>query len=221
LALAATTSAFAGRPFTTEDAAILGSRECHVETWLDRSRVATDYWLVPACNLGAHIEWQFGGARRRESRRSALSESYAQAKTVFRHDDNAAWNAGLVVGVVRRPADSLDDGWRNPYVLVPFTIGTPGSASLHANVGWRRDSSRRNVTLWGIASESAVHGGFAWLGEVFGENRERPFLRIGGRYALVKDHVDIDLSMVTRRRAAREERWVSLGVTVQSGRFLH
>jgi hypothetical protein len=214
--------AFAGRPFTAEDASMLEDKTCQVEAWVDRGRGATSSWVVPACNFGANIEWQAGGARTRAEGRSMLSEAYAQAKTVFPNVEDSPWNVGLVLGVIRRPLEERANGWQNPYALVPFTL-TPSDTphAFHASVGWRQDrADRRNVTLWGIAAEARLSERFALLGEAFGENAQRPFVRMGARYSAIKDRLDVDLSLVTRPGGTREERFVSLGVTWQSGRIL-
>jgi hypothetical protein len=145
-----------------------------------------------------------------------------QAKTVLRHDADASWNAGLVMGLHRRRADASDEGGNTPYALVPFTVSSQDAANaLHVTLGWQRDrNSHRDVTVWGVAGEMAAGKGFTVLGEVFGENAARPFVRIGARYAAVKDRVDVDLSIVGRSGGGRDERIVSLGVTLQTGRFL-
>lgn len=214
--------AFAGRPFTTEDASVLDNKACQVEAWVDRSKVATSSWFVPACNFGANIEWQAGAARTHAEGRSMFSESYAQAKTVFPNAEDSPWNVGLVLGAIRKPLEAQYNGWDNPYAIVPFSITPSGTANaFHANIGWRRDrAENRNVTLWGIAVEAGAGERFTLHGEVFGENAQRPLLRIGARYAAIRDHLDFDLSMVTRPGGTKEERFVSLGVTWQSGRIL-
>ena len=214
--------AFAGRPFTTEDARVLGDKQCQIETWVDRSRSATSASLVPSCNFGANIQWQVGGSRVRESGETVFSEASVQAKTVLPSADDAPWNAGLVLGVIRRVRESQGNGWDNPYAIVPITFSPPDSSTaLHVNIGWRHDrSGNRNLTLWGLAAETGAGERWTLLGEAFGENSQRPFMRLGVRYAAIKDHLEFDLSAVTRPGGTREERFVSLGVTWQSGRIL-
>lgn len=58
------------------------------------------------------------------------------------------------------------------------------------------------------------------VAEAFGRNAERPFLRAGGRVSVIRDSLDLDLTVVTRPGGTRDERFVSLGVFWQSGRFL-
>jgi hypothetical protein len=214
--------AFAGRPLTTEDASVLPDKACQVEAWVDRGRTATNTWVVPACNFGANIEWQAGGVRTHAEGQTITSEMYAQAKTVFRGAPDAPLKAGLILGVTRRPIEPEHNGWHNPYAIVPLTYTQRDSTNtFHTALGVRHDrSSGRNVTLWGIAAERAIGERFTALGEVFGENARNPFYRIGGRYTAIRDHLDIDLTIVARPGGTREERFVSLGVTWQSGRFL-
>jgi hypothetical protein len=213
--------AFAGRPLTTEDASVVEDKACQLETWLDRSREATHGWLVPACNFGANIEWQAGFARTREDGRSRFSEAYFQAKTFWSLAEDAPWAIGLVTGVARKQRET-HRGWESPYVIVPLSVTSDRNATtFHFSVGWSHDrAARRNATLWGVAAETAISPRLTLLGETFGENGARPFIRAGGRFSVVKDLLDADLSYVTRPGGPRAERYVSLGLFWQTGRFL-
>ena len=202
---------------------MLGDKRCQVEAWSDRSRESTQGWFVPACNFGANIEWQVGFGRAREEGASRFSESYAQGKTVFKAiEDDSPWGVGLVLGVIRRPRQAARRGWDNPYAIVPVSAAR-GEALVHVNVGWSRDAeASRDVTLWGLAFEAPPVGAVTPLAEAFGENRERPFLRAGVRISLLKEEmgVDLDLTVVARPGGTRDERFISLGVFWQSGRWL-
>lgn len=215
--------AHAGRPLTTEDAAILDAKKCQVESWVDRGKDATTGWFVPACNLGLDTEFQVGVARTRADGEARFSEAYIQAKTLLREmTDPEPWGVGLVVGVTKRPLNETHRGWQNPYVLVPFTqliCNTP--LTFHANVGWARDrEARRDVTLWGAALEAKVGERLTLLGEAHGQNSEKPFVRVGGRWAAIDGRLDVDLTWVTRPGGSSNERLVSLGVTWYSGALL-
>jgi hypothetical protein len=223
IAVGVATASHAGRPLATEDAAILDTGHCQVEAWIDRARDSTQGWLVPACNFGFDTEVQVGGARTRADGDTRFSEAYAQAKTLLRKPtEQEPWGVGLVVGVVRRPLNEVHRGWDNPYVLVPFTqaiCGTP--FTFHANVGWFRNrEARRDLTLWGAAIEAAVTPRATLLAEAYGENSEKPFVRIGGRWIAIQDRLEVDLTWVTRPGGASEERFVSLGVTWYGGALL-
>jgi hypothetical protein len=218
--LALALPAGAGRPFTTEDANVLDDRRCQVEAWIDRSRVATDSWLVPACNFGGGVEWQLGLGRNHSKGRSAFAEAYAQAKAVYPMPEDLAWDVGLVLGVRHQPGEE-HRRWVNPYALVPFSVSPTESLALHANIGTVRDhASRRNLTLWGVAAEVAVREALTLLAEAYSENSRRPFVRLGARYAVIGDKLDFDFTIVSRPGGTPQERFVSVGVTWQSGRFL-
>lgn len=200
---------------------MLEDKRCQVEAWADRGDGWTQGWLVPACNFGLGIEWQAGIARTRQDGRWFTSESYAQAKGLFKEiDDRSPWGVGWVVGITRDPLRATRRGWQDPYVIVPASVAI-GEALLHANLGWSRDrAERRDSALWGAAVE--VPGGerITWVAEAFGERSENPFLRAGLRYTVVKDVLELDLTVVNRPGGTREERFISLGVFWQSGRFL-
>ena len=201
LALALALPAHAGRPLTTEDAAVLEDKACQLEAWVDRTRESTTGWFVPACNFGLGIEWQVGFARERVDGATRFPDSYAQAKGLFREaSDTSRWSAGWVAGTTGD----------NPYVLLPVSFSA-GSFNFHIQPGWARDrEARRNLTVWGVAVEHTTKP-LDLVAEVFGQNSEKPFVRAGVRWTPIIDYLDIDLSFVTRPGGTREERLVSIG----------
>ena len=221
LLVAAPTASLAGRPLTTEDASVLEDQRCQVEAWIDRGRDASQAWLAPACNFSAGIEWQAGIARTRESGRSFTTATYAQAKGLFKESDDASpWGVGWVVGINRDLLRETHRGWKDPYVLVPASVAL-GDVLIHANLGWSRDrAERRDRSIWGAAIEIPAGTHVTWVAEAFGEGSEKPFLRAGARIGVVKEVLDIDVTVVSRPGGTREERYISLGVFWQSGRFL-
>ena len=218
--LLAALPAIAGRPLTTEDASVLEDKRCQLEAWLDRGHDATQAWLAPACNFGAGIEWQAGGARLRSEGSTRFSEAYLQAKTLFPAATASPWRAGIVIGVAKRPLNERHRGFHHPYVTIPVSFEI-GEAMIHANGGWSRDrEAGRNLATWGLAGEALLSESLTVVAEAFGQDRERPLLRAGVRLSVVKEILDLDLTVVTRPGGTRDERFVSLGVFWQSGRFL-
>ncbi len=207
--------ALAGRPLSTEDASTLDDTACQLESWVNRSRGdVDDFSFVPACALFG-VEWQAGGARTREAGSSALTAAFVQGKHAFRSVDDGDWGYGLVVGLTRFPKREAKNDWGDPYLLVPVSVGLGEDketrALLHLNVGTARlRDEARNLTLWGVALEKPVTGRLTLLGEAFGENATKPFLRAGGRYTLF-DKFDVDLTWVTRSGGTKEERYWSVG----------
>jgi hypothetical protein len=219
--LATACSAWAGRPLTVEDASVVEDHGCQVEAWIDRSRDATTGWVVPACNLFWNTEWQAGFARSHEGQ-TRFSDAYFQAKTLLQEvRDDSPWGVASVIGVTRKPLNETHRGYDNPYAIAVLTIAA-GSAPVlvHGNLGWTHDRERsRDTTVWGVAAESPVSASIAVMGEVFGENADRPFWRIGARWTAVPKHLEVDLSYLARSGATAAERFISVGVTWQTGRL--
>lgn len=207
--------ALAGRPLNTEDASTLDDTACQLESWVNRSRGdLSDFSFVPACAL-LGVEWQAGGVRTREAGTSATTAMFVQGKHAFRSVDDGDWGIGIVAGLARFPRRDAENGWGDPYLIVPVSFGLGEDkdtrALLHLNVGTARVRDEgRNLTLWGVALEKPVTQRLTLLGEAFGENASKPFVRVGGRYTLF-EKFDVDLTWVTRSGGTGEERFWSLG----------
>lgn len=213
----------AGRPLSTEDASVVDAKACQLEMWVDRSREATEWWTVPACNFGLGIEWQVGGARTFAAGTSVYSQAYAQAKAAFVSVSDSPWGVGLVVGAVRFPQREAGTKRDDPYLLVPvsFQLGSE-TRLLHLNAGSVRNREEgRNLTLWGVAFETALAGTLiTLLGEAFGENSRKPFFRVGGRWSAIPNRLDFDLTAVDRSGGTRAERFISLGLYFKTDAFI-
>ena len=206
-------TAHAGRPLSTEDAGVVGHNACQLEAWIDRSREATTAWAVPACNFGLGIEWQAGFARTYENSESAFSESYVQAKKVFVEPTEGGWGFGLVVGLARIARRDSHRGWEDPYAIIPLTVTPDAKNTIHVNAGWSRNrETGSNSTLWGVAGEHALSDRVALVGEVFGTDRERPFVRFGTRVTAAKG-LDFDVTFVARPGGSTADRYLSVGLT--------
>ena len=213
--------ALAGRPLTTDDAAIVEDKGCQLETWVDRSTSATAGWAAPACNFGLGIEWQLGFAHTRADGIEPFSDEYAQLKTMLREPTDASpWGVALTVGANRHPGSATYRGWGNAYVLLPFTV-TSGIYTLHVQPGWSRDrASDRDAFAWGVAGEAELSERVAVVAEAFGENAHKPYLRAGFRWTVIRNHLSFDLTQVVRSGGTRAERYTSLGLAWQTGAIL-
>jgi hypothetical protein len=219
LVAVATTAVHAGRPLTTEDAAVVQDQACQLESWIDRSRAGTQAWAVPACNFGGGIEWQAGFARTRADGRSMFSSAYAQAKKVLREPEAGSFGVGVVAGATRSPLRATHRGYEDPYAIGIVTVPM-GATLVHVNAGWSRDRERRDDSLtWGLAAEHAVTERWSAVAEAFGDHRTRPIYRAGARVAAAKG-LDFDLTVVTRAGGTRADRYLSAGFTWQGAPFL-
>ena len=213
--------ALAGRPLTTEDATTREDGTCQIEAWVDRTRAnTTGLFTVPACAI-AGVEFQAGIARERAGGRLQTVSEFVQAKHAFRDIDDGAWGAGLVVGMARFPQREAKTGWGDPFATAIVSVGLAEDREtrplLHLNLGTTRvGDERRSLTTWGVAVEKPVAERLTVLAEAFGENRNRAFLRAGGRFT-VFEGLDADLTYVTRTGGPREERLWSIGIHWEPG----
>lgn len=222
--LACTLPAHAGRPLSTEDATTLDDGACQLESWANRTRAnTTEMVAVPACAfLG--VEAQLGTGWTREGGESKLAAQFFQLKHAFRNVDDGAWGIGLVAGLARNRLRETRSDWGDPYFIVPFSFGLGEDkdtrALVHLNLGTTRNREEaRNLTLWGVALEKPVMDRLTLLGEAYGENTRKPFYRAGGRYTVIPDHLDIDLTWVGRSGGAKEDRLWSLGFHLEGDVF--
>jgi hypothetical protein len=212
--------AHAGRPLTTEDVATLEDKACQVEAWVDRSRVDTRAWAVPACNFGWGIEWQAGFARAHENNGSAFSESYVQGKKVIVPPAEGRVGFGVVAGFARIVRRDTHRGWEDPYAILPVTWTPKQATAMHHNIGWTRDKhSASDSTLWGIAGEQAISPRWTLVAEAFGTDRDRPYGRLGARMSAAKG-LDFDFTVVARSGGPSADRYLSIGLTWATSPFL-
>lgn len=213
--------ALAGRPLSTEDAATREDGTCQIEAWADRTRAnTTGLFAVPACAV-AGVEFQAGVARERADGRTRTVSEFVQAKHAFRSIDEGAWGAGLVVGMARFPQRETKAGWGDPFATAIASVGLAEDREtrplLHVNLGTARIGDEgRSITTWGLAIEKPLTERLTVLAEAFGENRNRAFLRAGGRYTVIEG-LDADLTYVTRAGGPREERFWSIGIHWEPG----
>ncbi|MGZ5073010.1 MAG: hypothetical protein ACXWBL_07725 [Usitatibacter sp.] len=161
LAGASALDAGAARPMITDDARIVDSKACQVESWIKRNRDSTEFWALPACNPTGNVELTFGGARTRENGESAFTDEQVQAKTIFRPLETNGWGVGLAVGTVRHPRREVESGWPGDvYFYVPASFSyLDDKWVVHVNAGVTRlRDEGRNLATWGATSR---HGAWA------------------------------------------------------------
>jgi hypothetical protein len=205
----------AGRPLSTDDATILGPKDCQLETWVDRSRVATGLLAAPACNFGGNFEWQVGASRTHAEGSGALSQTYVQGKTAFVSVDDNPWGVGLTAGVQRFPLRETESGWKQSLrararEFPAWNRGSPAPPER----GLVRNSERSATPPSGESPSRRRFPAipFTVVGEVFGENASRPFYRLGGRWTQVARNLDVDLTYVARVPGERSRRKSCLGL---------
>ncbi|CAN7571019.1 hypothetical protein LJR289_004067 [Pseudoduganella sp. LjRoot289] len=212
-------AAHAGRPMAADDAAILDPRQCQFETWAQHSRAQNEYWLVPACNIGAGWELAAGAARTRGLQGGGRSTlGLLQAKTLLRAPQDDGWGLGLVLAGQFRP----DAGGHGDLSMnVPLSVELAGErVQMHANVGWLRQRGQADQPgpglqrTWALGLELAAGGRGALTLEAYGRQREASYLQLGTRYSLVPGRADIDFSYGDRAGRRGAGRYLAVGLTL-------
>ena len=205
-------AAHAGRPMMVDDAAIVGARNCQLESWVQNNPDSREYWAVPACNLGGNLEVAFGGARI-DGPQGPHGAGVLQGKTLFKPLERNGWGAGLVFG---------DQFSGETGVVGDLYISAPVSFSfhddrflVHANLGWLREKiAARSVATWGVGAETKLSDRTTLTTETFGQQHGKPFVQLGLKHWLVVDRVQLDATYDNRVGGRGAERFVSLGAVL-------
>ena len=217
LTLWACTPAQAARPFVTEDAGVLDRGSCEFEASYGSasqrgSAKQHRWWLQPVCGVGARTQLAIGtGAVHGDGVRikgvAVLGKTWLTTPT----DDGP--NLALAYGA--STAKEAGDRWRHDAKALNL-VGTlrSGVSTWSANLGWSRDViARQTSTTWALGWERPVFDGLDAGIDVFGDDREDPWLNLGLRWT-VADGVWLDTSYARQANAARAR---SLNVGLRLG----
>ncbi len=207
--------AHAGRPMVTEDAGVLDSGDCELESfkaWA-RARQSASEQLLSAqigCGIGwnsqlalAASRWQSGSARTPGltlSGKTALNQAT---------EGGAAWALAWAVA-------AEDDGsWSHTGHALNGVVSVPlnDTLNLHANLGWshaRRE--HQQTTHWAIGLEQSLNDRWDLTGESFGDDRDHdPWFQIGLRWAALPERLSLDTSL-GRQSGSQQATVFSLGL---------
>ena len=203
--------ALAGRPLATEDADTLEAGACEWESFAGRASArgapSVRAWATQAgCGIG---------------HRAQVALAYGEAKsggvTV------PAWTLGGKLGLVPRAdgATGITLAWALGAEKVPggsmkhetsllnlvATREVADGVLAHLNLGWTRsESSRRSTTLWNAAVEGGVGHGIDLMAELYGDDRDRPWIGTGIRWTL-SDTFSVNASYAVQNEAVRVKLW--------------
>jgi hypothetical protein len=213
-ALFACTCAEATRPMVVDDASITGPGNCQVESWTQRIPGRTEYWVMPACNVGGTWELAAGiGRIGPDGPAAAFRSGIVQAKTVFRPLQTNDWGVGLTIANQFRPGESAAGDLS---VLVPVSVSLLDDRVLvHANAGWLRTRvDGRNDGFWATGAEWAARPRLTLTLEAYGTGHGHAFTQVGVRYTLVPDRVAVDAGVGSRMGRPGAERYMTIGLTL-------
>lgn len=202
-----TSAAHAGRPLITEDAGVLDARDCELELVGSRERAGGDLptargasaQLGCGVGLSTQIALFAGRAKADGERADALAlvgKTVLRALTETQGGVVIAWSVG---------GERSGGSFRHETTELKAVFTQPVDQwLLHANLGWTRsESARQNGTLWSVAAERTGLGPFDAMAEVFGDDRDEPWLNAGLRWTAIADRLFVDASYGVQMNSAR------------------
>jgi hypothetical protein len=208
-------SAFAARPFMTDDARLTTEGSCQLESWTRRYTDRAEYWALPACNPSGNVEITAGGGRFNADGQPSSHDHILQAKTLFRPMQTNDWGWGLAIGRAwHTSAQAGPNNLGNTYLYAPLSVSMHDDhVVIHANLGWVQDKQTRlNATTWGTGVEYWVHPKVMVIAESFGDDRQKPWVQSGARFSLIPGVFQIDLTRGTQPGSGNRSTWTSFGL---------
>lgn len=213
--LACGPSAFAARPFVTDDARVVDPGGYQIESFVKDQRRSkeTEYWFLPAHNPGTHfadgrMELTLGGNVIRADSGDA-NLVVGQVKTLLRPLQTNGVGFAVTVGVNRVNPAAADTSF-SPFVNFIASVSTLDDALvLHANLGVTKDRVDGTTPKnWGLGAEIRVTERIYGIAETYGISHDKPAQQAGIRYWVIPNHWQVDGTYGWQDA----QRWISIGV---------
>jgi hypothetical protein len=215
--------AHAARPLNTDDARVVDTKSCQVESWVRFESARRETWALPGCNFGGDIEFTLGGGRFRDDGLTA-SDFLAQAKVLLRPLAVNGWGAAISGGAIEHRPLGREASSRDVYINVPLSFSfADDQFVLHTNTGWLHEGgTKRNIATWGVAAEGQLSERVGLIAEAFGQASRESYYQLGMRFWVAPNRVQIDTTYGNRIGATHgnQARWFSIGLRLLSPAFL-
>lgn len=213
--VAACQSTHAARTGVSDESDVADAGDCQTELAFERTGLRDEpTQRERAVRLTCGIGWdtELEAAHKRQHSGAARGESLAfEAKIGLRDRGEQQVGWALVLGL---GADRGSGSWRRSEqsVAVEATRLIGADWLVEAKLGAAHDvAPRRSSTLWAVAVEQALGERVEWRAELEGDDRRRPLAKVGLRYTLWPERVQLKLSYGARSGPQRE-RNTSLGL---------
>lgn len=181
--------ALAGRPLVTEDADVLDRAACEWESVGQRlhgaGEPATLAWTTQfGCGTGLNSQAALFVGRSSTAGAATLSLGLGGKTALLARQGSEGLGLTVAWGLVGlRPAGERL-GHELSYLNLVATQALGDALTAHANLGWTHARQAGQATTnWNLALEWSRGTGLDWLGEVYGDDRSRPWLGLGLRWA--------------------------------------
>jgi hypothetical protein len=190
--------------FVVDDAEIVDRNACQFEAWHGQSAS----WILPACQFIPNLEITAGIGFVDEGGDTRDIEYVVQGKYLFRELQPNDFSIGFVAGFGFDPLSQITgERLHGFFAYVPATVSlVDDRAFLHGNVGWAfhdeddrghghaHQNGGHHAVTWGLRSDVWITPRVALIAEIFGEDRLLPEYQLGGRFVLIPERFELDLS---------------------------
>ena len=198
----------AGAPLVTDDAAIVESKSCQVESWIDFARDARAYWAVPACNFTGHFELSVGGAAWNPTKRRVHPGMWSRPRRSFRSGRDGFWSIGAVGGVIRDTGEAANDASSETYYGKTLLSLYPNEVlEVDLNLGGSNVFGAGATVTAGAAVQYGVLPRATLLAEIFRDERGPGKFQVGARYAFDPTPIEAYVSYGGRLDSASGDTW--------------
>lgn len=202
----------AGRPLATEDADILDQKEREWESFVAREtstgNPATEGWTTQVgCGVGYSTQLALAYSRARSAGLSAKGLALVgKTGLIERKDDAMGLTLAWALGREKAPGSSSFKHELSHLNLVA-TKEIAKSLTAHANLGWvHSKTARASSTTWNLAAEYCLASGVDVMGEIYDDDRTKPWLGTGVRWQATRQF-SADASYSVRRETPRIKLW--------------
>lgn len=217
LLLLISSHANAARPFVTDDARLTNTGSCQLESWTRLYENSTEFWALPACNPFGNLELTLGAGIAHEGDAGTSKDYVAQLKTLFKPLETNGWGIGIAIGKVYHPEIKPGPNLLgNTYAYIPASFSfNDDKIIIHANLGALKDNQTHSLnTTFGIGGEYQITSKVLGIAEMFGDDRQKPFIQVGFRYSLIPNLFQLDSTLGQQVDGKSEDLWLSFGLRI-------
>ena len=212
---------YAARPMLTDDARIVDPKACQLESWVRDSKHTTEYWALPACNVGENTELTIGGSLEGENGHSSFASELYQIKSIIRPIALNQTGYSIVLGNGRDPKRTTSKVIQDWYLNVPISYPYNDRLVIHTNLGVTHLTDEKTEKInWGLSSEYNYNERVDLISEVFNQYSNNTYFQFGLRYWLIKNRAQIDTTYMNSFNHIREDQSLSIGLRLLSLPFL-
>lgn len=209
--LALATTAQAGRPLATEDADVLDPGKCEAEGFYAHLKpsgldAAKAWTLQGACGVGGNTQVALAYTRARSGDETAQGLLLG-GKTGILMREGEGLGLTLAWGLTGQKSSGSSFEHELTYLNLVATRELSPGWTAHGNLGWlRSESAGNNTTTWNLAIERALGNGVDVMGELYGDDRTKPWLGAGVRWA-ASDKLSLNASVAVQNDTPKQRLW--------------